>query len=49
MLAAPEGVSKLKELDVTPASSSPGELDKTVRADMTVNRELVTSIGLRLD
>jgi tripartite-type tricarboxylate transporter receptor subunit TctC len=48
-LAAPEVVSKLKELDVTPVSSSPGELDKTLRADMAVNRELVKSLGLRID
>ena len=48
-LAAPEVVSKLKELDVTPVSSSPGELDKIVRADMAVNRELVKSLGLKLD
>jgi tripartite-type tricarboxylate transporter receptor subunit TctC len=48
-LAAPEVVSKLKELDVTPVSSSPGELDKAMRADMAVNRELVKSLGLKLD
>jgi tripartite-type tricarboxylate transporter receptor subunit TctC len=48
-LAAPEVASKLKELDVTPASSSPGDLDKILRADMAVNRELVQSLGLKLD
>ncbi len=48
-LAAPEVVSKLKELDVTPVHSSLGDLDKTVRADMAVNRELVKSLGLKLD
>ncbi len=48
-LAAPEVVSRLKELDVTAVHSSPGELDKIVRADMVVNRELVKSIGLKLD
>jgi tripartite-type tricarboxylate transporter receptor subunit TctC len=48
-LAAPDVVSKLKELDVTPASSSPGELDKTLRADMAVNRDLVQGLGLKLD
>ncbi len=48
-LAAPEVVSRLKELDVTPVHSTPAELDKTVRADMAVNRELVKSIGLKLD
>jgi tripartite-type tricarboxylate transporter receptor subunit TctC len=48
-LAAPEVMSRLKELDVTPSPSSPGDLDKTVRADMAVNRELVKIIGLKLD
>jgi tripartite-type tricarboxylate transporter receptor subunit TctC len=48
-LAAPDVVSKLKDLDVTPVSSSPGELDKTLRADMAVNRDLVKSLGLKLD
>ena len=48
-LAAPEVVSRLKELDVTPVHSTPGELDKTVRADIAVNRELVKSLGLKLD
>lgn len=48
-LAAPDVVSRLKEIDVTPVPSSPGELDKLVRADMAVNRELVKSLGLRLD
>jgi tripartite-type tricarboxylate transporter receptor subunit TctC len=48
-LATPEVVSRLKEIDVTAAHSSPGELDKTVRADMAVNRELVKSLGLKLD
>ena len=48
-LAVPDVVSKLKELDVTTVHSSPGDLDKTVRADMAVNRELVKSLGLKLD
>jgi tripartite-type tricarboxylate transporter receptor subunit TctC len=48
-LAAPEVVSRLKEIDVTTMHSTPGELDKTVRADMAVNRELVKSLGLKLD
>ena len=48
-LTSPEVVSKLKEIDVTPVHSAPGELDKTVRADMAVNRELVQGLGLKLD
>ena len=42
-------VSRQRELDLTAAPSSPGELEKTLRADMAVNRELVKSIGLKLD
>lgn len=48
-LAVSEVVSRLKEIDVTPAHSSPTELDRTLRADMAVNRELVKRIGLKLD
>ena len=48
-LAVPDVVSKLKELDVTTVHSTPGDLDKIVRADMAVNRDLVKSIGLKLD
>ena len=48
-LAAPEIRSRLAELDLTAAPGSPGELDKTLRADLNVNRELVKSIGLKVD
>jgi tripartite-type tricarboxylate transporter receptor subunit TctC len=48
-LTAADIASKLKELDLTAAPSSPGELEKTMRADIAVNRELVKSIGLKLD
>jgi tripartite-type tricarboxylate transporter receptor subunit TctC len=48
-LATPDTVSKLKELDLTAAPGSPADLEKTIRADMAVNRELVKSIGLKLD
>jgi tripartite-type tricarboxylate transporter receptor subunit TctC len=48
-LAAPEVVSKLKELDVTPVASSPAALDEIVRADMAVNGELVKSLRLKID
>ncbi len=48
-LAAPDVLSRLQALDLTAAPSSPGELEKTLRADMAVNRELVKSIGLKLD
>jgi tripartite-type tricarboxylate transporter receptor subunit TctC len=48
-LTTPDVMSRLKEIDVTPVHSSPGELDKTVRADMAVNRDLVKGLGLKLD
>ena len=48
-LAAPEVTSRLTALDLTAASSSPAELDQSVRAEMNVNRDLVKSIGLKLD
>ncbi len=49
VLALPDIRTRLAEIDLTAASSSPGELDKAIRADMAVNRELVKSIGLKLD
>ena len=48
-LAAPDVRSRLAEIYLTAAGSTPEELDKTVRADMSVNRDLVKSIGLKLD
>jgi tripartite-type tricarboxylate transporter receptor subunit TctC len=48
-LTAPDVVGRLKELDVTTVHSSPGELEKIIRADMAINRELVKSLGLKLD
>jgi len=41
--------TRLGNMDLTPASGSPRDLDQTVRADLAVNRELVKSIGLKLD
>ncbi len=48
-LAVPDLRSKMAEIDLTPAGGTPGELDKALRADMNLNRELVKSIGLKLD
>jgi tripartite-type tricarboxylate transporter receptor subunit TctC len=48
-LAAPDVRSRLAEIDLTAAGGSPGDLDKTVRMDLNLNRELVKSIGLKLD
>ena len=47
-LAAPEIRSRLAELDLTAAPGSPGELDKTLRADLNVNGVLGKSIGLKV-
>ena len=41
--------TRLAAIDVTAAPSSAGELEQAVRKDMGVNRELVKSIGLKLD
>ena len=41
--------TRMRNMDLTPVSGSPGDLDQTVRADLAVNRELVKSIGLKLD
>ena len=49
VLAAPDVRSRLAEIDLTAASGSPGDLEKTLRADLNFNRELVKSIGLKLD
>jgi tripartite-type tricarboxylate transporter receptor subunit TctC len=48
-LALPEVKARMASLDLTPAPGSPGELDQTVRSDLATNRELVKSIGLKLD
>ncbi len=41
--------TRLGNIDLVPAGGSPGDLDQTLRADLVVNRELVKSIGLKLD
>ena len=48
-LASPELQKRTAEIDLVAAGSSPAELDRAVRADMAVNRDLVKSIGLKLD
>ena len=48
-LASPELHKRMGEIDLAAAGSSPAELDRAVRSDMAVNRDLVKSIGLRLD
>lgn len=48
-LAAQEVTARLTALDLTASGGSPGDLDRAVRADMTLNRDLIKSIGLKLD
>lgn len=48
-LAAPEFLKRMAELDIAVIGGSPADLDKTLRVDVAVNRELVKSIGLKLD
>jgi len=48
-LTAPEVASRLAALDLAAVSSSPAEVDRTIRSELTVNRDLVRSIGLKLD
>src|SRR5262245_44269003 len=40
-LAAPEVTARLTSLDLTGSGGSPGDLDRAVRADMAVNRDLI--------
>lgn len=48
-LALPDVRTRLREIDLVAAPSSPGDLEQAILTDMNVNRELVKSIGLRLD
>jgi tripartite-type tricarboxylate transporter receptor subunit TctC len=48
-LGLPEVRTRLREIDLTAAPSSPSELEQAIRTDMNVNRDLVKSIGLKLD
>jgi tripartite-type tricarboxylate transporter receptor subunit TctC len=48
-LASPEVITRARAIDVFAAGSTPAELDRAVRADLAVNRDLVRSIGLKLD
>ena len=48
-LSAPDLRLRLSEIDLTASPSSATELDQAVRKDMGINRELVKSIGLKLD
>jgi tripartite-type tricarboxylate transporter receptor subunit TctC len=49
VLASPEITTRARDLDLFAPGSSPAEVDRAVRADLSVNRELVKSVGLKLD
>lgn len=48
-LASPDIRTRMGDMDVIPVGGSPRDLDQTLRADLAVNRDLVKSIGLKLD
>ena len=48
-LALPDVKARLASLDLHAVGGSPGDLDQALRKDIAVNRELVTSIGLKAD
>lgn len=48
-LASSDIRARMGSLDLTPVGGSPSDLDRTLRSDLEVNRELVKSIGLKLD
>jgi tripartite-type tricarboxylate transporter receptor subunit TctC len=48
-LALADVRARLANMDLTPAGSSPSDLDRTLRADSAVNRDLVKSIGMKVD
>ena len=48
-LALSDVRTRLETLDLTPVGGSSGDLDRTLRANLAVNRDLVKSIGLKLD
>jgi tripartite-type tricarboxylate transporter receptor subunit TctC len=48
-LASSDVKTRMAEIDLTAIGGSPGDLDRTVRMDLTVNSVLVKGIGLKLD
>jgi tripartite-type tricarboxylate transporter receptor subunit TctC len=49
VLASSDVKTRMASLDLTPVGGSARDLDRTLRADLELNRELVKSIGLKLD
>ena len=48
-LASSDIRTRMGDMDLVPIGGSPNDLDQTLRADLAVTRELVRSIGLKLD
>ncbi len=48
-VALPDVKARLADVGMEAIGSSPGELDKVLRADMNINRDLVKALGLKLD
>jgi len=48
-LTSPGMETRMETLDLSPIGGSAGDLGRTLRADLELNRELVKSIGLKLD
>lgn len=48
-LSLPDMKARLLSLDLHAASGSPSDLDRALRADIALNRDLVNSIGLKAD
>ena len=48
-LASSDVRTRMAEIDLTAVGSSQSDLERTVRSDLTLNCELVKSLGLKLD
>ncbi len=48
-MAAPEVVKRMLDTGMTTVGSTPAEMDQTVRRDISVNRELVKRMGLKVE
>lgn len=48
-LALSDVKTRMAQIDLTAVGGTPSDLEETVRSDLAVNRELVKSIGLKLD
>ena len=48
-MALPDIRARLVTIELTATAGAPSDLDRTLRADLMVNRDLVKSIGLKID